>query len=119
MVSDSSKRDQQSEAKDVLNNPERLFENAMFVNMINYANPAVEREALISSLIKSCTGVGRSYFLLLVHGDEFAEAYGLGDADDLGAKLLTQLEGAGKILVTLFSRSISAGSDLALTSMSN
>lgn len=110
-------RGSDKEANDIINNPERLFENAAFLNMINYVNPAVEREKLIESCIKSCTGVGRSYFLLLVHGDEFAEAYGLGDADELAGKLLTQLQGAGKILITLFSRSISAGSDLSLSAL--
>lgn len=105
------------EAGEMTRSADKLFENNAFVSMVNYVNPAVERERLISSLIKSCDGVGRSYFLLLVHGDEFAEAYGLGDASEMEQQLLTQHQGAGKILVTLFSRSVAAGSDLALTTM--
>jgi hypothetical protein len=95
--------------------PGYIFDNQMFTAMVKHVNPAVERERLLTGLIKCCDSVGRAYFLLLAHGQEFAEAYGADDSEEMEEQLLTLLEAGGKQLVTLFNRSVSVGVDLGMT----
>jgi hypothetical protein len=106
---------EKSEARQMAEDPGYIFDNQMFTAMVKHVNPAVERERLLTGLIKCCDSVGRAYFLLLAHGQEFAEAYGADDSEEMEEQLLTLLEAGGKQLVTLFNRSVSVGVDLGMT----
>lgn len=106
---------EKAETEQMAEDPHYIFDNEMFTSMINHVNTSIERERLLSGLLKSCDTVGRARFLLLAHGEEFSESYGVDDADEMEEQLLTQLTGAGKLLVQLFNRSVSVGTDLRMT----
>lgn len=106
---------EKTEAAQMAEDPGYIFDNQMFTSMVKHVNPAVERERLLTGLIKACDAAGRAYFLLLAHGQDFAEAYGVDDSEEMEEQLLTLLEAGGKQLVTLFNRSVSVGVDLGMT----
>jgi hypothetical protein len=93
-----------------------VFENTLFESLVSNVNPGTERERLLSGLYKSSGDLGRSLFLVYAHGDEFADSYGLSDAEELEEELLTAHEATGKLMVKLFNRSVGPTTDLQLGS---
>jgi hypothetical protein len=99
--------------------PDAIFDNTLFSTLVGYANPSTDREKLFSGLLRACDDVGRSLFLTYAHGEEFTDAYGAEDAEDLENQLLRVQEASGKLLVMLLNRSIGDTNDLSLASLTD
>lgn len=93
-----------------------IFTNSLFQSLVSNVNPVTDRERLLGGLMKTCDNCGRSLFLVYAHGDDYSDMYGKGDSDELESELLTVFEGAGKLLVSLLNKSVSATADLQMTS---
>lgn len=99
--------------------PSAVFQNSVFLTLIGDVNTSTDRERLLSSLMKCCDDAGRTLFLIYAHGEEYAEAYGVGDAKELEEQLLRTFEAAGQLIVRLLNRSIGPTSDLDLATFAD
>lgn len=94
---------------------DELFENSLFISLVSNNNTSIDRNRLLSGLMRTCDETGRALFMLYAHGEDYAEAYGMSDLSDFEEQLLTVFEGAGQLFVALLERSVKPASDLQLS----